>query len=1168
LACASFFILLTLLCANHTLAERLPIKVYTAADGLPRDHINRIVQDSKGFLWFCTSEGLSRFDGYKFTNYGGDQGLPGRDVNDFLESRTGVYWVATSEGLCRFIADPASRAGARTLDSAQRFVAYYPGEQAPGRTINVLCEDRAGTIWCGTDGGLFRLDQVDGQWSFSFIDIIRPTGATNILAVTAIIEDRQGSLWIGAESGLYRRRTDGQVERYSAEEGLPKNGAARLLLEDRVGRVWVGTPYGLYQLVADPKPHHSVVAGSYGTKDGLSNNWITSLCQSSDGKLWAGNGPALSEFKPNKNPASNEDGGRFQTYTPANGLTDSAIITIAEDRDRNLWMGTYVSGAMRLAANAFTTYNQTDGLGGVTIASIFESREGDLVVSEERRLNRFDGERFAAARLAFPNGITYAGWGWYQTTFQDREGEWWMPTGQGLVRYPKLNDLKQITYTHPKVIYTTRDGLSSDNIFRLFEDSRGDIWIGSVDNPKTVLTRWERATETFHRYTSADGIPEVAPTAFCEDASGNLWIGLYVGGLLRYTAGRFTSLTKADGVPSGMVRGLYLDHAHRLWIATGEGGAARVDEPGAEHPSFVTYSTADGLSSNQATCVTEDQWGMIYVGTGRGVDKLDPGTGHIKHYSMADGLANSFINVGFRQHDGSLWFGTLQGLSRLVPQPERPTSPPPILITALRIAGVAYPLSELGASAVVVPQLGAGQNNIQIEFAGLGLAVGESLRYQYKLEGASSDWSAPTDQRTVSYPNLAPGSYGFLVRAVSADGTMSESPATVSFQVLPPIWRRWWFVAIAAFFIAAAILSLERYRAARVRALGESENRYRALAETASDAIFTIDEAGEIMFVNPAAEQVFDRSAAEMIGHKIGDLIPGYLRSLELGSVDGDEAPDLSWEVRELFGIHKSGVKIPLELSFGTFARDSRRFVTVIARDVTERKRAEEDLRRSREERLAELERVRRRIATDLHDDIGSSLTQISILSEVIRQKSGNDESPASEPLSMIARSSRELVDAMSDIVWAINPQKDHLTDLTQRMRRFASDVFTARNIEFNLRLPPVDRNVKLGANLRREVFLIFKESINNMVRHSSCTNAEIEFQLAEDSMLLTLNDNGKGFDTARQSDGHGLSSMRERARDIGGRFEITSSEGRGTGIRLEVPLDRASRSDIQYDIC
>ncbi len=228
-------------------SERLPIKGYTTADGLPRDNINRIVQDSKGFLWFCTTEGLSRFDGYKFTNYGMEQGLPSRNVNGFLESRSGVYWVATGKGLCRFNPDTAQQAGNGVSDAAQRFVVYYPGESAYTRVIDVVYEDHAGTIWCGTDVGLFRLDQINGQWVFSFADIIRPAATPGIdLRVRAILEDRNGALWVSAESGLHRRRPDGGVEVYTAKNGLPIQNA---LLEDRIGRLWAGTSWGLYQLV-------------------------------------------------------------------------------------------------------------------------------------------------------------------------------------------------------------------------------------------------------------------------------------------------------------------------------------------------------------------------------------------------------------------------------------------------------------------------------------------------------------------------------------------------------------------------------------------------------------------------------------------------------------------------------------------------------------------------------------------------------------------------------------------------------------------------------------------------------------------------------------------------------------------------------------------------------
>jgi len=1022
-------------------AERLPIKTYTTTDGLPRDHINRIVQDSRGFLWFCTSEGLSRFDGYKFTNYGTEQGLPGREVNDFLETRGGVYWVATNKGLARFNPDPSATTAGRH-EPAQRFVVYHPGSEPTAQDISVIYEDHAGTIWCGTIAGLFRLDQANGAWVFSFVDIIQPAALENEKMPRSIIEDRQHSLWIGAESGVYRLNQDGVAERYSAAEGLPEYGNGRVLMEDRQGRIWVGTGSGLFQLVPNPSPNRSVVGSFYTTKDGLSNENISSLLLSADGRLWVGTGIGLCEFL----PANNQEGGRFLSFGAANGLSAAAPTSLAEDRDHNLWIGTGYSGAIRLAANGFTSYYQTDGLGGIEIASIFEDQAGELcVLSNSRHLNRFDGTKFTAAQLTLPPGKKYWGWGWYQTMFQDSRGEWWMNTGEGLVRYPKLDSIEQITRAKPKAIYTTQNGLPANEIFRLFEDSRGDVWISTLGNAQGVLTRWERATETFHHYSPADGIPQAAPTAFAEDGAGNLWIGFYAGGLLRYTAGQFSQFSSTEGVPPGFIHGLYLDHAGALWIATGEGGIARVDNPNAAHPSFRVYSSAQGLSSDQANCITEDQWGMIYIGTGRGLDKLDPSNGHIKHYSTADGLPNSFISVGFRQRDGSLWFGTLQGLSRFIPQPDPPTSPPTILVNTLRIAGNSYPLSELGVREIAGLVLGPDENHLEIDFAGLNLAVGESLRYQYKLDGASSDWSAPTDRRSVSYPNLPAGTYRFLVRAVSADGTLSTAPASVTFRVLPPVWRRWWFLLLAMVLISLPVAAVARYRQQRARAEHE----------------------------------------------------------------------------------------------------------------------AKETLQRSREERLKALEQVRRRIATDLHDDIGSSLSQINLLSEVVRQRVGHDAPHVAGPLALISNASNEMVSSMSDIVWAINPQRDHLSDLIHRMRRFASDTLATRDIKFQFRAPDSEFDIKLGANLRREVFLIFKESINNLVRHSGCTEADISFQLSDNSLSLRVSDNGIGFDAGKESDGHGLASLCERARSIGGQLELVSKVDHGTTVSLSVPLDFAEPDHV-----
>lgn len=220
-------------------------------------------------------------------------------------------------------------------------------------------------------------------------------------------------------------------------------------------------------------------------------------------------------------------------------------------------------------------------------------------------------------------------------------------------------------------------------------------------------------------------------------------------------------------------------------------------------------------------------------------------------------------------------------------------------------------------------------------------------------------------------------------------------------------------------------------------------------------------------------------------------------------------------------------------------------------------------LYRYRLKRLLELERVRTRIATDLHDDIGSSLSQIAILSEVARQKVGDNG--ANEPLNIIADTSREMVDSMSDIVWAINPNKDSLSDLIGRMRRFAGDVMDAKDIACRFYLPEKSAAIALGADVRREVCLIFKECVNNLVKYSEATEAGVEVKVENHALVVEIFDNGKGFDAAKVLSGetngfggNGLPNMRRRAKNLGGKFEIESEINCGTKIRLEVSLKQS----------
>jgi ligand-binding sensor domain-containing protein len=224
-------------------AERLPIKIYTTGDGLAHNAVHRIVRDSRGFLWFCTFEGLSRFDGYSFATYGVEHGLASPVANDLLETRSGQYWIATSAGLCRFNPRgiPQRRSTNDTPESAAAnamFTVYYPGSDEESRNVLSLFEDSRGAIWCGTHGGLYRLDQQNHGLTFRSIDLGTPNDYKANNHINSIIEDGRGVVWVGSSSGIYQLLPDRRPQRYSSERnGLPDN-TIHSLLADREGWGW------------------------------------------------------------------------------------------------------------------------------------------------------------------------------------------------------------------------------------------------------------------------------------------------------------------------------------------------------------------------------------------------------------------------------------------------------------------------------------------------------------------------------------------------------------------------------------------------------------------------------------------------------------------------------------------------------------------------------------------------------------------------------------------------------------------------------------------------------------------------------------------------------------------------------------------------------------------
>jgi signal transduction histidine kinase/streptogramin lyase len=749
----------------------------------------------------------------------------------------------------------------------------------------------------------------------------------------------------------------------------------------------------------------------------------------SAGRLWLATSDGISQFAPDA-PLQP----RFDNLGTAQGLSSRFITALARDLAGNMWAGTENAGVMRIARQGFVTYHKTNGLRSERLAQVLEDRDGELLTVTQgdqgpprRSFAIFDGSQF---RPFFPSGLGNDNvWAWQHVLLQTRNREWWAATKLGLLRYPPAS-APQLANARPKLY-------PAPYVFNMFEGSGGEVWASANLPDSAQLIRWDPVSQSVswfrdngERQAKACPFGHLA-SAFAEDRAHNLWIGTWGGALLRYAQGRVTGFAAFEGISPGAIRSLFVDRRNRLWIGASGGGLALLADPAAAKPHFALYDKAHGLGSNSVACIVDDQVGRIYVGTGRGVDRLDPDTGRVRHFSPLDGVPYGGFTSAVRDRSGALWFASVSGLSRLIPESPNVPQVPKVLITALQVGGEDYPISQLGESRIAGLNLNPAKNRVQVEFVAPGDDSGQSLRYKFRLASADASWTDPREQHVVDYRNLAAGDYRFLVKAVDPEGRESPNTAEVSFTILPPLWKRWWFeLSLACAAIALA------------------------------------------------------------------------------------------------YGLHVY-----------------------------------------RLENILAIERMRMSIATDLHDDIGASLAQIAVLSEVAQVGGAGGMLPNGRPMARIGTLAREVTDSMNDIVWSIRSGDESLVSLTRRMREFASEFLQPAGIDFTLDAAAPPR-LKLTLNSRRQMFLVFKECMHNVVRHSGCRFAKVTIEVGDKEAVMTVVDDGVGLNGYRGLSGlprrgNGLSNMRRRAQSLGGSVEFGTRPGGGCRITLRLPVRKRPFSDV-----
>ncbi len=990
-------------------AERLALTPYSVAEGLPSDDVRALLVDHGGFLWAGTTDGLARFDGREFRVFGTADGLPHAATWCLLETREHELWAGTDRGLAfARLDDPAGRGftAVRWADPAAR----PPGFRV---AVTALAQDRAGGVWAGTTGGLVAFTRAGDGWSGHSIDLLALTGqpaSSEPPSVTSIVESPDRALWVASADGLYHREAGGTWRWLTLADGLPTM-VLRQLVVDAKGRAWaVGHGESLALLEADGDGRARVTS-ILPVRGGRDVDAHFTLGLGAGNEIWLGSWSGLTRFDgASAAPHALEHVG-VSAGLPALQEPHAVIAGARGD----LWIATNRAGLWHWHRDGAVTFDAQDGL-GAGAGALRVARSGQVVALDHRDqhvLHGWTGSGFSTVRPRFPAAYPAA---WLTPVLQDHTGAWWIGAATGVCRFPATAAVEGLDGAAPERCYGAADDLGA-YVIGLFEDRQGDVWITLWSGTRQVR-RWERRTNRLVAYGADDGLgPDFNITTIVDDAAGGIWFGAWSGGLYRFDGTRFRRFTEHDGIPEGSVVGAARAPDGRLWFARLRDGVLAVDDAAGPAPRARRLGRADGLVSDNAQTVSAGADGTVWIGSNRGLTRLDRDGRVTRHFGIRDGLPRAAVTTVFADPRGAVWALTIPSVVRLEAPPARPEPPVDPLIAALRAGGRPHAIPLGGLAVLDGLELPAAAPDLDVTLTSPTPARGAPVRYAVELDGPSTVHDAPRDDPHVELPRLASGRYELRVRTLALDGSASARPAVVRFVVEAPWWRRPW-----AWALALAVAGLAAFAAHRARVA-----------------------------------------------------------------------------------------------------------------------------------RLVAIEQTRTRIATDLHDDIGSSLSSIAVQSGLLhRRLTGLDEDDRRR-LARITETAGELVETMGDIVWSVNPRYDHLSHLAHRMHHYAREATDAAGLVLTFEAPE-EHDVTLDPPVRRQVYLVFKELVANAIKHSGATRLDVTLLRVGPLLELTVRDDGRGFapDAERRA-GTGLPSLQRRAESIGARLTFASEPGRGVAVVLSL---------------
>ena len=804
----------------------------TNSDGLMHNSIRFSFQDSRGYMWFGTNNGLYKYNGYEFKIYNNELGnkysLIGNRITSISEDSSGKVWIGTNKGLCTYNRD--SDSFVRDLYNSE-ISSYFNFHNF----INTIFIDTLDNIWLGTTQGLYNLkksskgfklsvfktsNQVDGLASnyiscitqykeglligtpnglnkleFSDDDQVKITRIKNNVIgsvnIKSLFVDSDLSIWVGTLNGLHKIETSidntfNVYTNYLAEiENSFANNSINTIHQVDSSTIWIGTlNSGIFELNKDEnvvKIYQQNPRNIYNLK----SNDINNIFKDDFGVVWVStNRGGVSKLNLNKNKIDHFKNNDFNS----NSLSGNLINTIFEDSNQNVWIGTFKTGLNLLMNNSkekeFIHFNKAD-VGSNNIHAICEDNYGNIWLGSKS------------------DGIT-----------------------QVQVQKGKISKTARFTKEN------TNNALMVNNVTIMYKDKRGDIWMGGGPNsglirltPNKEFGKLPQITQFQKLKENTNSLTSNYVFSIYEDSQNVLWVGLNGSGLVKIIRDEnnnpihYTRIMGREEYPSGLnnnqIFAIHEDNYQNIWIATFGGGLNKIlkEEINKKHPKIIKYKQENGLPSNEIYGILEDKNQNLWISSNSGISKYDIENKTFTNLGLKDGLQALNFRKGayFKGRNGMMYFGGINGFNSFNPNSfVKNEVPPKVELTGFKLFNNEVGVGEKILGKAVLNKnisetneivLKHGHNSFSFEFSAMHYASPNQNNYMYMLDGFDKDWiSTSSKRRFVTYANLDSKDYVFKVIASNSDNVWNSNARELKLKVLPALWKTWWAYTIFILF--------------------------------------------------------------------------------------------------------------------------------------------------------------------------------------------------------------------------------------------------------------------------------------------------------------------------------------------------------------------------------